>query len=150
MILMDYINYFLTFLSIVASVVSIRHAKQAKQYRDAALLLCDVLNLEGLYTRFTIESKIFQDKTRGDQWYKGVEANLIISPYTEVIYKFGEIYHLIKDPEELKSKVCSLNDIVQDFEKVEYQQKKCTRTLIFEITNILQQAIVYNKRKVSS
>ncbi len=123
MIVMDHVNNILTALSIVASVVSIWNAKKAKQYKDATLLLCDVLKLEGVYTEFTIESKVFQDKTRGDQWNKGVEANSIISPYAETISKVGEIYHLMEDAEELKRKVHSLNDIVQDFEKVGYQQK---------------------------
>lgn len=146
--IIDYVNAILSTLSIIAAVVSICQAQRAKQYKEATLLLCDILDLEGMYTKFTVESRVFLDKTRDDQWYKGIGASPIISPYKEIISKFGGIYHLMKDPEELKKKVRSLNDIIENYDKAGCRKKKEANTLIFEITETLLVELKSNRKKV--
>ena len=163
MIDINSINISLTIISIVATFISIvltgisiwqacradRYAKQAKKYKEEAFFLVDVLNLDDLCSRFQVESRIFQEKTRSKQWYKGIDINTIISPYTSTIIGFGKIYHLVNNSNELKMKVNSLDSIIQRIGGGEFEQVSGVHTLILEITNILQQAIVHNKEKVN-
>lgn len=157
-------NEYLTITSIVVTVISIvmtvvsiwqacrayRYAKQAKKYKDEAFFLVDVLKLDDLCSRFRVESRMFQEKTRLKQWYKGVDINTIISPYASVISDLGEIYHLINKDLHFEEKVNSLNHTIQRIGVGRFEEVSGAHTLILEITNILQQEIVRNKQKVNT
>ena len=100
----DTLNIILTSISIVVTIVSIflsiwasSSAKKAKQYKEEVLEFRDVLNLEGLLSGFLTESKYFLDKTRDNNWYKGVDVTSIISPFKQVLFSFGNSYHLISN-----------------------------------------------------
>lgn len=151
-------------ISIAASVLSIYkasqadnyakqandYAKQAKQYKEKALRLSDILGLQGIFATFVSESKVFEERTRSDQWNKGLAdaRGSVIKPYRDTLPKIREVYHLMKDHKELKSKVDSLDDIVDEYEKANPQKKKEVRTLIREITEILHQELISNRKKV--
>lgn len=63
---------------------------------------------------------------------------------------FGRIYHLISeiDRESLKKKVHDLDQIVFDYDKAKYTDKKKVNVLIREITDILHNEIHNNTVKV--
>lgn len=151
----DIFNIILTSISIVVTIISIilsiwafRSAKKAKQYKEEVLQFRDVLNLEGLLSRFLIESKYFLDKTRDINWYKGVDVTPIISPFREVLFSFGKSYHLINNYIIIKDKVHELNEIVQNYDKANSFQRSKANSFIMEIADILQQELHNNKVKI--
>lgn len=153
----DNLNIILTGISILVTLVSIgfsiwafNSAKKAEQYKEETLQLRDTFDLEGLLSRFQTESKYFFNNTRRKDWYKGIDINSIISPFKEVLSTFGRIYHLIseKDRETLKKKVHDLDQIVFDYDKAKYTDKKKVNVLIREITDILHNEIHSNTVKV--
>lgn len=97
----------------------------------------DTFDLERLLGRFQIESKHFQNNTRKSDWYKVIDINTVISPFTDILSDFGKIYHLMGDCSLLKSKVHSLNEIVQTYPSAKNAQKKEVTSLIIEITEFL-------------
>lgn len=80
--------------------------------------------------------------SRKGDWYKDIDINTIISPFTDILSDFGKIYHLMDDCSQLKSKVHSLNEIVQTYSSAKDVQKKEVTSLIIEITEFLQQEIL--------
>lgn len=151
----DTLNIILTSISIVVTIVSIflsiwasSSAKKAKQYKEEVLEFRDVLNLEGLLSGFLTESKYFLDKTRDNNWYKGVDVTSIISPFKQVLFSFGNSYHLISNYTTIRDKVHELNEIVQNYDKASSFQRKRANSLIMEIADILQQELHNNKVKI--
>ena len=151
----DTLNIILTSISIVVTIVSIflsiwafSSAKKAKQYKEEVMEFRDVLNLEGLLNRFFIESKYFLNKTRDNNWFKGVDVTSIISPFREVLFSFGKSYHLISNYTTIKDKVHELNEMVQNYDKASSLQRKRANNLILEIADILQQELHKNKVKI--
>ncbi len=151
----DTFNTVLTLISVVVTIVSIffsiwafSSAKKAKQYKEEVMEFRDVLNLEGLLNRFFIESKYFLNKTRDNNWFKGVDVTSIISPFREVLFSFGKSYHLISNYTTIKDKVHELNEMVQNYDKASSLQRKRANNLILEIADILQQELHKNKVKI--
>ena len=145
MIHIDRLNIFLTIASIVVTLISIgfsiwayRSAKKAEQYKSDVLKIKDSLTIEGLLSKFQTESKYFQNNTRDKNWYRGKDINSIISPFKDVLSAFGGSYHLISEPEILRTKVRQLDSIVNTYDKATSDQKSLVNTLIMEITEILQ------------
>ncbi len=151
----DKLNMWLTIISIVVTAISVgctiwsfRSAKKANQYKKEILRLKETMDMEGLLGKFLIESKYFQDRTRSEEWYRGIDANSIISPFVEVLHYFGSIYHLTKEPEILRQKVHRLDVIVQDYTNAKYKLRKESRELIIDITDMLQSEMHRNTDKV--
>ena len=151
----DKLNLVCTIISIVVTIVSMGFsiwacysAKKAKRYREETLLLKDVFDLEGLLGRFQIESNLFLEKTRHRDWYKGTDANYIISPFKVTLSMFGRLYHLIENQETLKGKVHELNIIIQTYDKATKAQKGQVTDLILEILDILQSEAHKNTKKI--
>lgn len=151
----DFFNILLTIVSIIVTIVSIicsnsasSSAKAAKQYKEETLQLKDTFDLERLLGRFQIGSKHFQNHTRKKDWYKGIDVNTVISPFTDILSDFGKVYHLMEDHSLLKSKVHSLNEIVQMYSYATNAKKKETVNLIIEITDLLQQELHRNTNKI--
>lgn len=151
----DTFNTVLTLISVVVTIVSIffsiwafSSAKKAKQYKEEVMEFRDVLNLEGLLNRFFIESKYFLNKTRDNNWFKGVDVTSIISPFREVLFSFGKSYHLISNYTTIKDKVHELNEMVQKYDKASSLQRKRANNLILGIADILQQELHKNKVKI--
>ena len=104
--------------------------------------------MEGLLSGFLTESKYFLDKTRDNNWYKGVDVTSIISPFKQVLFSFGNSYHLISNYTTIRNKVHELNEIVQNYDKASSFQRKRANSLIMEIADILQQELHNNKVKI--
>ena len=130
-----------TIISIVCSVLSWHFAKKAKQYKEETLTFKESIDLLSLLSKFRNESQKFQDNTREIDWYKGQNANLIISPFNQVLLSFGNYYHLMKDAEEIKSKVHSLQKNIQAYSTFTSSTQKKINRLIIEITELLQKEI---------
>lgn len=86
MMSIDYLNNLLTIISIIVTIISVicsisasRSAKAAKQYKEETLQLKDTFDLERILGRFQIGSKHFQNHTRKNDWYKGIDVNTVIS-----------------------------------------------------------------------
>lgn len=144
----DNVNFWLTVVSIVVTTISIictilsfKFAKKAKQYKEETLTFKESLDLLSLLSKFRNESQKFQDSTREVDWYKGQNANLIISPFNEVLLSFGNYYHLMKDMEGIKDKVHSLQSAIQGYSSFTNSTQKKINKLIIDITESLQNEI---------
>jgi hypothetical protein len=149
-LLLTIVSIIVTLISIVFSIWSFLSARKAEQYKEETLQLRDTFDLERLLGTFQSKSRTFQEMTREKSWYKGIDPNHIISPFKEVLSSFGRIYYLIseKDRETLKKKVHDLDQIVFDYDKAKYTDKKKVNVLIREITDILHNEIHSNTVKV--
>lgn len=144
--MLDVVNISVTIISIITTLYSFKFAKEAKQYKGEALRLRDRFELEHLIVQFHKDSNLFLEKTRATQWHRGVDPNLIISPFKAVLSSFGEVYHLISNEEELRDKVHKLNEIVQTYDTADADKRKQANALIIEITEILYKQKSYIKR----
>lgn len=146
MTIIDNINFWLTvvsivvtIISIICTIVSIRSAKKAKQYKKDTLKFKETLDLRSLLNLFMIESQNYQNRTRNLNWYKGQDANLVISPYNKVLLSFGEYYHLMENVKEIKEKVHSLQNVIQQYTRFTKDIQKEINNLITVITELLQE-----------
>lgn len=98
-----------------------------------------MLDLENLSSKFLAESKYFLDKTRSNDWYRGIDVNYIISPFKEVLSSFGKLYHLVNVEDDLEYKVHTSNDMIQTYDRATAIQKTTVNSLILETGEILQQ-----------
>jgi hypothetical protein len=146
--MLDIVNVSVTIISIITTLCSFKFAKKAKQYKEEALRLIDTLELEHLIVQFQNKSDLFLEKTRGAQWDRGVDTNLIISPFKAVLASFGCVYHLIKNKEVLRNKVHTLNEIVQTYPTANSTKRKQVNKLILEITEILNEEAKGNRGKI--
>ena len=151
----DFLNILLTIVSIIVTIVSIissisasKSAKAAKQYKEETLQLKDTFDLERFLGRYQVEAKYFQNNTRKNDWYRGIDVNTIISPFTEILSEFGNVYNLMDNPEQLRCKVHSLNEIVQIYSSAKSAQKKEVIGLIIDITELLQHEVHRNMNKI--
>lgn len=154
--MLEVANTVLTIISIIATCISIKYslrtesyANKAKQYKEDTLLLTDTFDLERFIVKFQTESESFLEKTRKPQWNKGVDPNLIISPFKGILSSFGRVYHLVNSSEELKQRVHILNEIVQTYDKANNKDKKRVNSLIIEIIEILHQEVIRNRNKIT-
>lgn len=152
---MEQLNNILTIVSVIVTIISIAcsilsycSAKDAKQYKEETLQLRNTFDLERFLGRYQVEAKYFQNNTRKTDWYKGVDVNTIISPFTEILSEFGNVYNLMDNPEQLRCKVHSLNEIVQIYSSVNSDKKKEACALIIDITESLQHEVHRNKNKI--
>lgn len=146
MTIIDNINFWLTVISIIVTTISVictivssRSAKKAKQYKEETLKFKDTLDLRSLLNQFMIESQNYQNRTRDLNWYKGQDANLVISPYNKVLLSFGEYYHLMENVNEIKEKVHSLQNAIQTYTRFTKDIQKEINNLITGITELLQE-----------
>ncbi|MEE1112628.1 MAG: hypothetical protein UH077_05525 [Bacteroidales bacterium] len=81
---------------------------------------------------------MFLNNTRSKNWYKGKDAQSIISPFRDSLLSFAELYPLMQkeDANNLKNKVNKLHKIVQKYEISKQKEKDEACELIFDINNI--------------
>ena len=146
MTIIDNINFWFTVVSIVVTVISIicsivsfKSAKAAKKYKEDTLKFKETLDLRSLLNQFMLESQNYQNRTRDLNWYKGQDANLVISPYNKVLLSFGEYYHLMENVNEIKEKVHSLQNAIQTYTRFTKDIQKGINNLITGITELLQE-----------
>lgn len=147
MTFIESINFWFTCVSVVVTIISIfcsigsyKSAKKAKQYKVETLNFKGTLDLCSLLDRFRSESQNYQNRTRKVDWYRGLDPNLVISPFNNILLSFGEYYHLMTDETAIgmKSKVHSLQMQIQNFSTFTHETQKEINMLITEITELLQ------------
>ena len=138
------VSIFVTLLSIGFSICSFISAKKAKQYKEETLQVKGTIELESLHSRFLLESQRFLNNTRRIDWYKGVDENTIISPFSDILLNFGKCYHLVQDATDLKKKVHRLHEIIQIYPTATDLTRKEITGLVIDITDILQSEISRN------
>lgn len=136
--IIDKLNLIFTIISIVATIFSICYAKKSKQYKEEAKEVVSFFNLFKLYEDFKSKSSMFLNNTRSKNWYKGKDAQSIISPFRDSLLSFAELYPLMQkeDANNLKNKVNKLHKIVQKYEISKQKEKDEACELIFDINNI--------------
>lgn len=125
-------------VTICCAIWSFKSAKKSKQYKEEAKKVVSFFNLIKLYEEFKSKRNIFLDNTRSKDWYKGKDAQSIISPFSECLLSLAELYpHIQKEyADNLKNKVNRLHTIVQKYEISKQKEKDEARELIFDINNI--------------
>ena len=146
--MLDIVNVSVTIISIITTLYSFKFAKEAQQYKEEILRLIDIFELEHLIVQFQKDSNLFLEKTRAAQWHRGVDPNLIISPFKAVLSSFGKVYHLISNEEKLRDKVHTLNEIVQTYDTADADKRKQANALIIKITEILYKEARSNRGKL--
>lgn len=135
------VSIVVTLISIGASILSFRSAKCAKKYKDDAMCVMDTLDLKSITNSYYTESSRFQSQTRKPNWFKGTDVNVIISPFSDILTKLGELYPLLEDSQELENKVSTLYGHIQQYDRATEAIRKDCANLIIEIANILQVAV---------
>ena len=111
------VGIFVTLVGIVvtigASVFSWWSAKKARKYKDETHKIYNALDINRIIDSFSRESSSFQQKIRKTCWYKGINPDSVITPFSKVLKSIGKIYPLTKDSGKLKEKVHSLDNIIQ-------------------------------------
>lgn len=148
----DKLNMLITLISIVVTIISMVRAcklsKSNKQYKREILQLRSTFDLVALLNNFQVESDHFQDRTRGKDWHRGIDSTPVISPFRKVLSSFGSLYHLMENKTVIKDKVNELNVIVQTYENATSHKREKVTVLILEITNMLQEEVYKNTKKV--
>lgn len=137
-----------TFISIVCSISSFRSAKKARQYKKETSMLKDTMDLKSLNSNFIIESQHFLKQTRSSDWFRGIDVNMVTSPFTSVLMSFSASYHLMNNGEAMKGKVHKLINQVQFYETLDFKAKKQSLNLILEITDMLQDEVQNCTKKI--
>jgi len=118
--------------------LSIRSAKKAKKYKEETLKFKDTIDLRTLLNRFITESQCYQNQTRKLDWFRGIDANLVITPFNKVLVSFGELYDLMENSKEIKEKVHHLQEAIQQYQKSTRTLQKEVNNYIIEIIELLQ------------
>lgn len=142
------LNFWLTVVSIIVTIISIRSsiwsfrsAKNAEAYKKDVQKVMQTLGLKSITESYYIESSRFQAQTRKADWFKGIDVNTIISPFSDVLAKLGAVYPILNDPQGIKTKVNVLYRHIQQYDKATESTRKDYTNLIIEITNIFQSEI---------
>lgn len=151
MTIIENVNFWLTIISIIVTLVSIgfsiwsfSSAKSAKRYKDDVVFIKDTVELKKLMTQFLIESSTFQTNTRCTDWYKGIDVNIVISPFSEVLRSFGSVYYLFDSVDEIRSKIHTLYNYVQEYDKATRAIRKECNAIILDISDLLHRQMNAN------
>lgn len=112
--------------SIGCSIWSFISAKKAKSYKDKAKNALSLIETEKLVSQFDNESKKFVNATRNDDWFKGINPNNIISPFSDILSQFNAIYPTLGNPQQLIDLVANVHKNIQVYTKAKDDEKKST------------------------
>lgn len=133
------VSIVVTIISIICSIIASISAKKARQYKEETLNYIEALDIHDLLEKFRAESQNYQNRTRKVNWYKGKDTNLVISPLNTVLLSFGKYYHLMSNETEIKSRVHSLQNEIQNYTRFTSDTQITINNLITEITELLQE-----------
>lgn len=142
------VSIVVTSISVVCSISSFRSAKKARQYKEETSTLKDTMDLKSLTSNFMTESQHFLKQTRSSDWFKGIDVNTVISPFTSVLMSFGASYHLMCNSEEIKYKVHKISSQVQYYQALDFKSKKRCQDLILELVELLQEEVQNSTKKI--
>lgn len=139
------ISIVVTCISIGCSIWSFISAKKAKSYKDKAKAAMNLIDIEKLVTQFDYESKKFVNATRNDDWFKGINPNNIISPFSDILSQFNAIYPTLGNPQQLIDLVSNVHKDIQVYIKANDYEKKSTigniNKISCELHNYLHKSI---------
>ena len=155
MTIINNVNFWLTIVSIVVTIISIffsclsyRHSQNAKRYKEETLKFKEVLDLRSLLEELKLEGQNYQNKTRKLDWYRGQDANSIITAFNKVLLSFGNYYHLLENETDIKDKVHRLQVSIQNYSRFTRDVQRSINDLIIDITELLQGEIQRNTSKI--
>lgn len=131
----------LTFVSIVLTIIT-------WIFKKKTVFLYNTIDLKSVIALFDSESSRFKNRTRSPEWYKGVDPNDVIDPFSDILSKFPSIYSSIKCPAELKGHVDKLNEIIIDYSSVSSETKREATSHISSISEILHDSLQQKVKRV--
>ena len=120
-----------------------------KKYKYETQKLRDAFDLEGLFGRFIVESNIFLDNTRSGDWYRGMDVNVVLLPFREVLESFDSMSHLIGHKEIVLSKIHNIRKIINHYDMATFAERKLVNDLISDVIRFLQREIHFSVRETS-
>ena len=130
-----------TAISIVFAIISICQAKKARKYKEEVINFKDALEIKAISETYKEARLKFLQETRADDWYKGKDVNLILSPMESVLAKIDSVYPLMTDSRTLKEKVNMVTSEIRQFDKCSMSSKRKTYDTLIEIGQILQDVL---------
>lgn len=132
------ISIIVTIISIIFSCISIQNAKKAKQYKDEVINLKDAIEIKGITETFKEARLKFLQETRSDDWFRGKDINMVISPMESTLAKLGAVYPLMHDSQKLKDAVKISTKHLRQFDKCTKMEKRYTYDALENIDELLQ------------
>lgn len=127
---MENVNLIVTVVSIICTVVSIfysvkaiRAAKDAEHIKHLVRSTFYTISLKEFADSYNYSKQIFLKETRGLEWFKGKDPNIVITPFDDVLSKYTSLDSSVCD-ENLKEKIRELKKAIQDYYKVGQKRKK--------------------------
>lgn len=142
------ISSVLTFISIICTIVSILNAKKAHQYKEEVVVLKDTIEVKGIVESFKNARLKFLQETRLDDWFKGIDINLVISPMERTLNDITTIYSLINDSTELKQKVSDVLLAINRYDRCKKKEKQDIIAELGDIDNLLHEILQKQTAKV--
>ena len=140
---MNAVNLVVTIVSIVCTIVSIiysiraiRSAQEAEDIKKKLKLTLNTITLKEFVDSYNNAKQIFLKETRSDDWYKGKDANLIITPFDETLAKYTLLDSSVCNS-MLKGKIRDLKNAIQVYDKVASKRKK----EIIKLTEIIAEEL---------
>ena len=132
------ISSVVTVVSIICTIISILSAKKAGDYKDEVIRLKDAIEFKGLAEKYKDIHLRFLQETRADNWFKGKNVNLVVSPMESILASIPSVYPLMSDSYSLKTLVKNVSSSIGQFDKRSTDDRKKTFADLVEIENILQ------------
>lgn len=127
---MEIVNLIVTVISIICTVVSIfcsvkanRAAKDAEHIKHQVRSTLYTISLKEFADSYNYSKQIFLKDTRSDEWFKGKDPNVVITPFDDVLSKYTSLDISVCN-ENLKEKIRALKKAIQDCYKVGPKRKK--------------------------
>ena len=134
---METINLIVTIVSIVFTIISIwfsiqaiRAATEAKNVKKQVETILTAISLKEFVQSYNFAKQTFLKETRGRDWFKGKETNLVITPFDDVLSKFSTISPILNDA-DLKYKIHTIKLNIQNYDKLPLNQKR-------EVINLME------------
>lgn len=128
-------------VSIIFAIISLKNAKRARQYKEEVVDFKNIIEIKGIAETFKEARLKFVQETRKDDWFKGKEINLVISPMEGVLANISSVYPFMEDSSELKKIVNNVSDNIVQFYNCTKGNKKKTFAAMIEIEIILREVL---------
>ena len=127
---MNTVNLIVTIVSILCTIVSIiystkatRSAREAEDIKKKLRLTLNTITLKEFVDSYNNAKQLFLKETRNENWYKGKEANIIITPFDETLAKVTLVDSSVCVP-EVKERIRELKYAIQEYDKITPKRKK--------------------------
>lgn len=132
------VSIVVTVISIVCSVISIVNARKAKRYKEDVFDFKNAIEIKGVSETFKEAYLKFVQETRLDDWYRGKDINIVLSPMESTLAKLDAVYPLMADHQKLKERVKIATKNIRQFDRCNKIEKRNTYEALDDIGEILQ------------